>query len=69
MDEKHQQQSPIIMDNLINNGENSSSKISSPLLDTGQSEDPSICPYCNKKFRKVYLFDFWVLLIFWNIPG
>uniref|UniRef100_A0A914KUJ4 Uncharacterized protein n=1 Tax=Meloidogyne incognita TaxID=6306 RepID=A0A914KUJ4_MELIC len=54
MDEKHQQQSPIIMDNLINNnGENSSSKISSPLLDTGQSEDPSICPYCNKKFRKV----------------
>ncbi|CAK5091580.1 unnamed protein product [Meloidogyne enterolobii] len=58
MDEKHQQQSPIIMDNLINNnGENSSSKISSPLLDTGQSEDPSICPYCNKKFRKPRVLD------------
>uniref|UniRef100_A0A1I8B6A2 RING-type E3 ubiquitin transferase n=1 Tax=Meloidogyne hapla TaxID=6305 RepID=A0A1I8B6A2_MELHA len=57
MDEK-QQQSPIIMDNCNNNnGGSTSSKIGSPLLDTGQSEDPSICPYCNKKFRKPRVLD------------
>ncbi|KAL3091051.1 hypothetical protein niasHS_005014 [Heterodera schachtii] len=31
----------------------------SPLLDTGQalSDDPTICPYCNKKFRKPRVLD------------
>lgn len=60
MEEKQQQnlnKGSLIMDNNINDESCSSSKIgSSPLFDTGQSEDPSICPYCNKKFRKVFKF-------------
>lgn len=35
----------------------SSPNNASPLLDTHQTttEDPSICPYCDKKYRKVFL--------------
>uniref|UniRef100_A0A183C3Q1 B box-type domain-containing protein n=1 Tax=Globodera pallida TaxID=36090 RepID=A0A183C3Q1_GLOPA len=35
------------------------SQSASPLLDTGHmhSDDPTICPYCNKKFRKPRVLD------------
>lgn len=35
-------------------GLRSKSNTESPFLDTGQTDDPSICPYCNKTYRKVW---------------